>query len=98
MSVRLILELVIDEILFSIFWLIILSLASTKTSLFNFLALVFFDSFAIEFTNDITPLVGRLNISGKSSIHPPNCTILDNWVFENLILVDKPFAKALWIF
>ena len=28
---------------------------------------------------------------------PPNYTILDNWAFENFILADKPFAKALRI-
>ena len=26
---------------------------------------------------------------------PPNCFILCNWVFDNFILVDEPFAKAL---
>ena len=26
---------------------------------------------------------------------PPDCIILDNWVFDNLILTDKYFAKAL---
>ena len=34
----------------------------------------------------------------KSSINYPDCTILENWVFENFILADKPFAKALRIF
>ena len=29
---------------------------------------------------------------------PPDCTILDNYVFENFILADEPFAKALRIF
>ena len=28
---------------------------------------------------------------------PPNGTVLDNWVFENFISGDKPFAKALRI-
>ena len=28
----------------------------------------------------------------------PNCTILGNWVFGNIILVDEPFAKVLRIF
>ena len=27
--------------------------------------------------------------------NPPDCIILDNWVFDNLISVDKLFAKAL---
>ena len=30
--------------------------------------------------------------------NPPNCIILDNWVFENVILSYEPFAKALQIF
>ena len=29
--------------------------------------------------------------------NPPNCTILDSWVFENLKLADKPFEKTLQI-
>ena len=24
--------------------------------------------------------------------------VLGNWVFENFVLADKPFTKALWIF
>ena len=28
-------------------------------------------------------------------INSPDCTILDNLVFENFILADEPFAKAL---
>ena len=28
----------------------------------------------------------------------PNCTILDNWVFDSLILTDELCAKALWRF
>ena len=27
--------------------------------------------------------------------NPPNCTILDNWVFDNLISVEEIFSKAL---
>ena len=27
----------------------------------------------------------------------PNCTILNNWAFENCVLADKSFAKALKI-
>ena len=29
---------------------------------------------------------------------PPDCTILGNWVFDNSILVEKPFEKALGSF
>ena len=35
---------------------------------------------------------------GMSRRTPPNCTILDNCVFENFILADEPFAKGLRIF
>ena len=34
----------------------------------------------------------------KSPRIPPNCIILNSSVFENFILADKPFAKALRIF
>ena len=27
--------------------------------------------------------------------NPPNCPIFSNWVFDNFILADEPFAKAL---
>ena len=30
--------------------------------------------------------------------NPPECIILDNWVFETFILADEPFAKPLRIF
>ena len=30
--------------------------------------------------------------------NPPNCIILDNWVFESFTLTDEPFGKALRIF
>ena len=32
-----------------------------------------------------------------SRIIPPDCIILDNWFFENFILADEPFVKALKI-
>ena len=35
-----------------------------------------------------------LNVSVKD---PPDCIILDNWVFENFKSSDKPFAKTLQI-
>ena len=34
----------------------------------------------------------------KSPRIPPDCIILDNCVFENFVLADEPFAKALRIF
>ena len=42
------------------------------------------------FKPDVIP-----DISVKNS---PDCIILGNWVFENFILADEPFAKASWIF
>ena len=29
---------------------------------------------------------------------PPDCIILDKWVFEKCLLADEPFAKALRIY
>ena len=77
------------------------------------LPLIFFYSFAIDFANKIIPLDGALNRSkdipesivlvGAESLilnytNSPYCAILNNWVFENFILADEPFANALWIF
>ena len=33
--------------------------------------------------------------SKSLSKNPPDCPILTNWVFDNFILADEPFAKAL---
>ena len=30
--------------------------------------------------------------------NPPNCIVLDNWVFDRLVLTGELFAKALWRF
>ena len=51
------------------------------------------DDFNSGFANDA---MGHIicNISRRSK-NPPNCTILDSWVFENLILLDEAFTKAL---
>ena len=34
---------------------------------------------------------GRKNLP----INPPGCPILCNWVFDNFVLAEEPFAKAL---
>ena len=34
----------------------------------------------------------------RLQVIPPDSIILDNWVFENFLLADKPFAKVLQIF
>ena len=31
-------------------------------------------------------------------INPPNCTILDSWVFQSFILTDRPFSRDWQIF
>ena len=36
-----------------------------------------------------------LNKSDKGSRNPPNCNILDSLVFDNFILADELYAKAL---
>ena len=83
MFVRVIPEPEIDKITFLIFLPITLNTSSTKMSLFDFLVPIFFNSFAIEFTNDISPLVGRLNTSGRinslggPNLNSPNCTNLE---------------------
>ena len=103
MFVRVIPETVIDEIPFLIFLQSKLSPASTIVSLFKFLAPISFDSFAIELTNYMSPLLGlntsgRINSSDGLTINPPNYTILNNGVFENFVLANEAFAKALRIF
>ena len=42
-------------------------------------------------------LLSWLNRSKKLPKNSPHCTNLDNWVSENVILADKPFANALRI-
>ena len=37
-------------------------------------------------------------MSGGPNGNPPNCTCLDNRVFENFKLANEPFAKVLRIF
>ena len=43
------------------------------------------------FVNDVISLIGISgpNILGTRNKNPPNCTILDNWVFENFVLADE---------
>ena len=47
------------------------------------------------------PIKGKPVFSnGSRSLlrNPSDCTILESWVFENFILADESFAKALQIF
>ena len=69
-----------------------------------------FSKYLIPFIISFTPLIvgvtlepvtySLLNqsicLSRKS--FPPGCMILSNWAFENFMLADEPFAKALRIF
>ena len=43
-------------------------------------------------------VTGRPNISSQANRNYSNCTIWENWYFENFILADEPFAKALHMF
>ena len=68
-----------------------------RFSFFSFLVPVFFNSlrneFIIGFVNDV--IYGSMEGKNISSL---NCTSWDIWVFENFILDDETFAKALRIF
>ena len=89
---------------FLIFLPIILSLVSTRRVLSISLGSLFLNSvpyeFFIEFANSIISLTGidEPIILGGPNRYPPNYTILDNWVFENFILANEQFVKALQIF
>ena len=48
----------------------------------------------ISDSSNVFVSTGRPNIDG-TGIDPPDCKTLDNGVFENFILGDEPFAKAL---
>ena len=45
----------------------------------------------------LTSLDKIFSKTGMSGITLPNWTSLDKWVFENFMLADEPFAKALQI-
>ena len=100
--IRVIPEPVTDELQLLIFLPIILIPASSRISLFNFSVPVIFNSFANELmlTNDVIFLIGvigRPKISSETNRNYPNCIILENWIFEDILLADEPFAKALHI-
>ena len=65
---------------------------------------IFFNSFEYDLSGNTSTLSGRLTILLKPDVipdisvkNPPDCIILDKWVFENFILADETFAKTLWI-
>ena len=101
--IKVIPEPVTDELQLLIFLPITLIPASTRISLFNFSVPVIFNSFANELmlTNDVIFLIGvigRPNTSIETNRNYPNWKILENWIFEDIILADEPFAKAWQIF
>ena len=62
-----------------------------------FLVSILFNLFEYESST----LNGKLTELSKPVIsvkNPPDYIILDNWVFENFILADEPFAEILQIF
>ena len=68
---------------------IILSPISIRILLFNYLVSVLFNSFTYEFATEFIVLNSGNKIAIKPGIiSPPNCTILNNWVFESSILAD----------
>ena len=55
--------------------------ASTRISLFIFLAPILFDSFAIQFASEkhlFIVVIGRSDIPDDENTNHPDCTILDN--------------------
>ena len=56
-----------------------------------------FNSLSINLGSDSSLLISGL-VTPDIPPNPPNCIILDKWVFENFILADETFAKALRIF
>ena len=64
--------------------------------LMNYIAAFSLTLLSTFFTSDKNKFFGKFITD--SCKDPPNCTILDSWFFENYILTDKLFAKALQIF
>ena len=53
-------------------------------------------SLAISYTSLIVSDVALAGFNIRSKkLNPPNCIILDKWVFEKCVLADEPFAKVL---
>ena len=80
MFARVIPELLIDEIPFLTFLLIILSPASTTKSLLNFLKHVIIDSFTNEFVTEFAnDMISLIDEDDEPNRNPPNYAILDNF-------------------
>ena len=54
-----------------------------------------FQAMHFPFLATLHKIFPKIAMSGRT---PPNCTILDNWVFLSFTLTDESFAKALQIF
>ena len=65
--------------------------------LFIFLVSILLNSFQYNPINLHGKLI-KLSIPDIPVMIPPDCIILDSWVFENFILPDELFAKVLRIF
>ena len=61
--------------------------------LFIFLVSILLNSFQYNPINLHGKLI-KLSILDIPVMIPPDCTILDSWVFENFILPDELFAKV----
>ena len=61
-----------------------------------FFANSFQDDFVPEVNNESTIQNGSNDIAGNPidlNKYPPNCVILDNWIFENFMLADEPLQR-----
>ena len=100
--VRVIPEPVSDKIPLLIFLSIMLIPASTRMSsriwFFSTCNLYFFGKWILWWCYFLISVTGRPNIPSEANRNYPNRTILENWVVENFILADEPFAKALHMF
>ena len=67
--------------------------ADTATGNCNIINTILTDGFNIFFIIDKPVLSNGPRVLTKNS--NTDCPILDNWLFENVILADEPFAKTL---
>ena len=71
---------------------------------FGFASAILFSELTPDFlsyTFIVSQVSGSIDFKGlgtKSWRNPPDCMILGNWAFENFILAERLFAKALHIF
>ena len=101
MLVSVIPEFVIAEIPFLIFAPRALTPPSTRRFLKSFpdVRTPFCSFFSADLISGVANGLRKLNGVGspKRGKNPPNCIILDNWVFYNFVLVNEPLSKALQI-